>query len=387
MGSITIGNNVVQIGVVGPQGETGDGSSLPAPVAFSVVVDLTANKYMPQQAVSAVIAFTPATSPVAGGSNYVRLTADGVNMPTFTGFKEWGGSLGYSNIASQLNIIQFWSDGTDEFFSVTQPVTVAAPTVPGLMAAPVGTAGDAQVSWAFTTPTSGGSTIIGYTITTSDGKTGTGTSSPIVTTGHTNGTAITATAKATNAIGTGTASPASQSVTPSAAVAVARLTSLSSDMTEGGTSPNYTYTCSGASFSTNFGGVANLALQTGVDGSLAATYVSSAGESLFGLQSGTTPLNYTVLPISLYGSINNGYLPLTNGTQGTATNQMWPQTGDVIRLRRTGTSVLGEVSKDGGSTWTTAYTWTGVSASLTHFQVGIGNAAGTLTTLTAVGLA
>jgi hypothetical protein len=71
---------------------------------------------------------------------------------------------------------------------------------------------------AFTAPASnGGSAITGYTVTSSPGGiTATGTSSPIVVTGLTNGTAYTFTVTATNAIGTSAASAASNSVTPKA---------------------------------------------------------------------------------------------------------------------------------------------------------------------------
>jgi hypothetical protein len=78
------------------------------------------------------------------------------------------------------------------------------------------TAGDAQASVTFTAPSSnGGAAITGYTVTASPGgATGTGTSSPIIVTGLTNGTAYTFTVTATNSVGTGQPSAASNSVTP-----------------------------------------------------------------------------------------------------------------------------------------------------------------------------
>jgi predicted RNA-binding protein with TRAM domain len=67
----------------------------------------------------------------------------------------------------------------------------------------------------FTAPNDEGSTITGYTVTSSPGaKTGSGTSSPITVTGLTYGAAYTFAVTATNAAGAGSASGASNSVTP-----------------------------------------------------------------------------------------------------------------------------------------------------------------------------
>ncbi len=89
------------------------------------------------------------------------------------------------------------------------------PTAPDAPTGIVATAGNAQASVAFTVPANGGSAITGYTVTSNPGSiTATGSSSPIVVTGLTNGTAYTFTVTATNAIGTSDASSASAAVTP-----------------------------------------------------------------------------------------------------------------------------------------------------------------------------
>lgn len=95
-------------------------------------------------------------------------------------------------------------------------------TVPGAPNIGTATAGDASASIAFTAPASnGGAAITGYTVTSSPGGlTGTGASSPITVSGLTNGTAYTFSVTATNSEGTGAASAASNSVTPSAAATV-----------------------------------------------------------------------------------------------------------------------------------------------------------------------
>jgi hypothetical protein len=76
------------------------------------------------------------------------------------------------------------------------------------------TGANAQASVEFTAGATGGSTITGYTVTSSPGNiTGTGSSSPIVVTGLTNDTAYTFTVTATNANGTSLASSASSPIT------------------------------------------------------------------------------------------------------------------------------------------------------------------------------
>ncbi len=99
---------------------------------------------------------------------------------------------------------------------------VVANAVPGAPTIGTATAGNAQATVSFTAPASnGGSAITTYTVTTSPGGiTKSGAASPIAVTGLTNGTAYTFTVKATNAVGSGAASAASNSVTPAAPINV-----------------------------------------------------------------------------------------------------------------------------------------------------------------------
>lgn len=93
---------------------------------------------------------------------------------------------------------------------------VTTDTVPGAPTAVTALGGTTKARVSFTAPASnGGQAITGYTVTASTGQTaGPFASSPIEVTGLTDGTPVTFTVTATNSVGTGAASAASNSVTP-----------------------------------------------------------------------------------------------------------------------------------------------------------------------------
>jgi subtilase family serine protease len=107
--------------------------------------------------------------------------------------------------------------------------TSAAATVPDAPMNVTASAGNAQASVSFSPPAaSGGSPISAYTVTsTPDGKTATGTASPITVTGLTSGTAYTFAVAATNGQGVGEASAPSNSVTPTSSTAPLTITTIS----------------------------------------------------------------------------------------------------------------------------------------------------------------
>ena len=122
-------------------------------------------------------------------------------------------STGYAE-----SIAFYGDDGGDTVYDNTANITInIVATAPGAPTIGTATAGNTQASITFTAPVSdGGSPITGYIATSSpSGFTGTCSTSPCTVTGLSNGTAYTFTVAAINAIGTGSPSATSNSVTPS----------------------------------------------------------------------------------------------------------------------------------------------------------------------------
>jgi|688.fasta_scaffold00172_158 hypothetical protein len=150
-------------------------------------------------------------------SNPGNITATGTASPiTVTGLTN-GTAYTFTVTATNSVGVSAASAASNSITPVI-PITVAgAPTIG------TATVGNAEVTVEFTPPTNnGGSAITSYTVTSNPGNiTAVGTSSPIIVTGLTNGTAYTFTVTATNAIGISTASAASSSITPIVPITVA----------------------------------------------------------------------------------------------------------------------------------------------------------------------
>ena len=128
-----------------------------------------------------------------------------------------GGLIGITNTPTSGSASGVWSL-FEQGLAKKASAWPAASTVPGAPTSVSATAGNGQATVSFTAPAStGGMPITSYTVTSSPGGfTASGASSPIVVTGLTNGTAYTFTVVATNVVGSGTASAASNSVSPNA---------------------------------------------------------------------------------------------------------------------------------------------------------------------------
>jgi hypothetical protein len=156
------------------------------------------------------------TTPDASAALEVKSTSKGLLLPRLTTAQR---DAIVSPVAGLAVYCIDCGSGEISFFNGAiwsgSPVT----TVPGAPGIGTATPGNTQATVAYTAPAdTGGSVITTYTATASPGGfTGTVTqagSGAIIVTGLTNGTGYTFTVTATNAIGTGTASAASNSVTP-----------------------------------------------------------------------------------------------------------------------------------------------------------------------------
>jgi len=136
--------------------------------------------------------------------------ADGTSTSTTATVTSLTNGSSYNFRIKAVNIV---GQGTASSVATATPAT--APSAP---TAPSAVSGNNQATVSFTAPASdGGSAITSYTVTSSPGGfTGTGSASPIVVTGLTNGTSYTFTVTATNPAGTSSASAASAAVTPAA---------------------------------------------------------------------------------------------------------------------------------------------------------------------------
>ena len=195
------------------------------------------------------ITFTNPGAKNFGTSPTITATASSGLTPTFTSTTTGictitsGGVLTFVTTGNcTINADQAGNAAYQAATTVPQTFAVNA-VVPDAPSSPVGTAGDAQVSVAFIAPVSnGGSSITGYTVTASPGgATGTGSASPIIVAGLTNGTAYTFTVTATNSAGTSSASSASAAVTPKSAQTI---TFTNPGAKNFGTSPTLTATAS-----------------------------------------------------------------------------------------------------------------------------------------------
>ncbi|MDQ1684890.1 MAG: hypothetical protein QOC82_1627 [Frankiaceae bacterium] len=151
------------------------------------------------------------TSYTVRSSSGTAVTVDGNTLSTTVTGLTNGTSYTFTVTAAN-------AAGTGPASAPSNAVTPA--TVPGAPTGASATAGDASATVSWTAPASnGGAAVTSYTVLASNGTTTTvsGTTLSATVTGLTNGTAYTFTVSATNSVGAGPASAASNSVTPAAA--------------------------------------------------------------------------------------------------------------------------------------------------------------------------
>lgn len=345
---------------------------LPAQISHSTVISLDGNYVMAPHTVAGALAFN-ASSPTVGGRCVMRLTANGVNAPTFPGTKIGAGA--YVNTSGTVNVVTVWSpDGSATYYSIEQVAAGSGVSAPDAPTGLTGTAGDGQISFVATAPANnGGAAIDQYRLTVSPGGAQfTGSTPNITATGLTNGQAYTATMAARNSQGYGPESAASASRTPVAppvgGPAVLRMTGLVNITESGNSTDGYNYVGGGGATSAYSGfGIAANSLAADAPGFVQYTQPASLSTVFLGFKSGSavpsnkTSFKYGFQPLpTRYAAQLDGVSVTNNGAALT------PAPGHIVRLRRAVTSsgvadFILEVSTDGGASFITIHTWAGTN--------------------------
>lgn len=230
--------------------------------------------------------FAVGTSGTAGSITAVSASSGSVYTVT-VGSITGNGTI-QVNLNGSTNIADAAGNSGVATYSAGSTHTVAIPVEPDAPTAVAATAGDAQATVTFTAPANdGGESIDSYEVIPNPAVAGgpfTGTGSPIVVTGLTNGTAYTFTVTATNGVGTGVASSPSAAATPKGAQTISFTQPVAQTF---GTTPTLTATATSAldvSFSSSTTGVCTispeglLAFVTAGDCTIAA---NQAGDSIW----------------------------------------------------------------------------------------------------------
>ncbi|WP_198134517.1 fibronectin type III domain-containing protein [Geotalea uraniireducens] len=268
---------------------------------------------------------SPTLTATATSSLTVTFTSSTTGVCTVTA----GGALTFVTTGTcTINADQAGNGSFLAATTVSRSFTVIA-VVPGAPTIGIATAGDTQASVAFTAPVSnGGASITGYTVTSNPGGlTSSGASSPITVTGLTNGTAYTFTVTAHNSAGTGSASSASNSVTPNPGPTVVNVAVPANGIYKAGSNLDFTVTWDSAATVT---GTPRIALLIG-SAMVYATYQSGSGTA-------STLFRYTVLPgqtdtdgITVGAlSLNGGTIQNSSGTDATLTLNSVASTVNVL---------------------------------------------------------
>lgn len=358
----------------------------PQAVAFSSAVPLDSpNKIMAQLNVTAPTAFTVGGA-VAGGRCYARLMADGVasNAPTFAGMVEHGASMGYLDVAGVINHINFWHDGVQTFYAISQALNLSA-MVPA--AAYIGDATPNQVvliypynlnaavgvppGSAFTITNSGGAdtvssvAISGNTVTLT--KSRTTLFSDIITVAYS--------IQAVNPIQDSNGNPVSASSTAvdngvlRAGESYLRLTGLSNLTEAAHNGGGYDYVSATANgYPGARGSAGGIKLASGQDGYVACNIPTGVGGGPMLIFAPTAaPTTYTGAgTYGIYCAIAANYSLVSNGAGNVSPNgdMTDPVPNDLIRLRRTAGSLFADISRDNGASWITIHSFGTVSGDL-----------------------
>lgn len=347
------------------------------PIAYTTMIPLTGSAMMPQQTVGAAITFTAAANPALMGTCRVRLIANGVNVPNFAAWAEYGSSGGWNNTSGIINHVDFWWDGVTYWYAVQQAANALPVTVPTVSSATIGSSTPTQITLVFSATLSGASVpAAGSFVITNSGGADTCTAVAV------SGTTVTLTKSRTTLSGDvvtlAYTAPGSGYLVSPDGIAVGnfsgkavsnqlasqniRLATLGSFAESGDATAGYTYTATNGNLGTTL--ATNASHGIDADGYVQVKVaVTVAATGVFFLDDANDTANYagSILGIQTNGA-GSAYLIVRNGGANNAANgtAVLAAVNDMIRIERAGTIGYVRVSKDNGSTWTLLHTLTGV---------------------------
>ena len=185
--------------------------------------DVVANKFTFTGQAGATYTLTDTASVDVSSSTSFTMTLSATDKTGVNSLLNNNGTSAQDSTTYNLAAADDWAAGADAALNVADVagngITASnVITLPGAPSVGTASAGDTQASVTFSAPSSdGGSAITSYTATANPGGASvSGANSPLTVTGLTNGIAYTLTVTATNGVGTGSSSAASNSVTPKA---------------------------------------------------------------------------------------------------------------------------------------------------------------------------
>lgn len=194
---------------------TGPSAPYTTPIPLTLTIAAPTITVSPPSLTNATVGTGYSQSMSASGGTAPYSFSASAGLPTGLTLASDGTLSGTPTTAGDFSFTVTATDA--QSFTGTGSYTVhVAAIAPGAPTGVSATGGDTQASVSFTAPANtGGSPITGYTVTSSPGGlTGSGASGPITVSGLTNGTAYTFTVTATNVVGPGAPSAASNAVTP-----------------------------------------------------------------------------------------------------------------------------------------------------------------------------
>lgn len=365
------------------------GGGAPSALSFAQSIAFTTTGYMPDQTVTGAIAFVASgAGAVEGAQVTVDLIANGTHAPTFTGFREWGGSSGYVNAAGVRNCITFFRRSGISYYSIAQQLGAAPePIAPGAVqsfTATTSTTTTQTLTWVNPLV---GSTPFSFLLEFKLSSSGTWTTvssaatSPATVTGLSASTSYDYRVTASNALGTGPATTLTGISTPGAGAIAMRLNTLLNLAESGDGTAGWNYLAVAAGF--NNGGRADHSFAAGADGTFEGSIANGSNVILC---VDPDPGHATSVFTTAYGIWGNA-----DGSVNEVTSGSFPTIGGVthtgtykLRMTRTGSTLVAAIWD--GSTWTDIKTWTGVSTGVLYAGIAMADVGSTVSNLRCTGL-